>query len=65
MKLYIVTAVDHGGYDSWDVSYHLTKKGALKYIMQRKYQQWELCRYITPGSYEDDYFYISERELSE
>lgn len=65
MKLFIVTSVDYGGYDSYDVSYHLTRKGALKYIMQRKYGTWEACRYIKPNSYDDEYMYISERELHE
>lgn len=64
MKLYIVTAVDYGGYDSWDVSYHLTKKGALKYIIDYTYNTWLLCRYIKPGSYDEPNLYISERELS-
>jgi len=30
-KLFIVTAVEPGGYDSWDVSYHLTRKGRFCY----------------------------------
>lgn len=64
-KLFIVTAVEPGGYDSWNVSYHLTRKGALKYIMARRYAVWNDLRYIYPGSYDDDYFYISEGELCE
>lgn len=63
VKLYVVTAVDPGGYDSWDVSYHLTRKGALKYIMDRKYESWEYLRYIKPNSYDDDHYYITEKEL--
>ena len=44
-KVYIVKSVDPGGYDSYDVSYHLTRKGALKFIMSRKYTAWNDLRY--------------------
>ena len=37
MKLYVVNTVSCDGYDSWETSYHLTRKGALKMIMQRQY----------------------------
>lgn len=65
MKIYIVVSVDHGGYDSWDVSYHRTRKGALKFIMNSKYADWNRFRYIQQGGYEDNYMYITERELYE
>lgn len=64
-KMYVVTSVDHGGYDSWDVSYHKTRKGALRYIINSNYRQWELCRYIASGSYDELYMYITERELDD
>ena len=48
MKLYVVNTVSCDGYDSWESSYHLTRKGALKMIMQRQYDNWELCRYVQP-----------------
>ena len=62
-KLYVVTSVDHGGYDSLDVSYHLSRKGALKFIMNSNYYNWMVCRYISPGSYDELTMYITEREL--
>lgn len=64
-KLYVVTLLDCGGYESQDISYHLTRKGVLKFIMQCKYENWEACRYIEPNSYEDEHFYIYERELKD
>lgn len=64
-KLFIVQLVSCDGYDSWEVSYHLTKKGAYKYIMQRKYSLWQNYGYIPPDSYEDEYMYIREVELNE
>lgn len=64
-KIYIVTSVDYGGYDSYDISYHLSRKGALKYIMNCKYADWLTYRYIVPGGYEDSCLYISERDLHE
>lgn len=63
MKVYVVNAVDPCGYDSWEISYHLTRKGALKYIMNAKYSNWEKWRYITPGGYEDEHFFLSEHDL--
>lgn len=65
MKIYIVVSVDPCGYDSWDVSYHKTRKGALRFIMKSKYDYWDRFRYITPGGYEDNHMYINERELFE
>lgn len=65
MKIYIVVSVDHGGYDSWDVSYHKTRKGALLFIMRSNYQNWLDYRYVRPGGYEELTMYIIERELEE
>lgn len=66
MKLYVVNTVSCDGYDSWESSYHLTRKGALKMIMQRQYANWEECRYIPPGnSYDELRMYITEKELME
>lgn len=62
-KFYIVVFVDT--YDEYEVSYHKTKKGAHKEIMRRKREAWEQFRYITPGSYEDCYFKIKEKELND
>jgi len=62
-KIYIVYEVDPCGYDSWESSHHLTKKGALKFIMDSQYDDWLRCRYITPGGYDDRSMYITEREL--
>ena len=64
-KLYIVNTVSCDGYDSWESSYHLTRKGALKYIMACQYKNWELCRYVQPDSYDELRMYITERELFE
>jgi len=64
-KLYVVTSIDHSGYDTWDMSYHLTRKGALKYIMDCQYKNWELFRYVRPNSYDELRMYIEERELFE
>jgi hypothetical protein len=64
-KLYIVTMVDPCGYDSWDVSYHLTKKGAYRAIIDRNYLNWEECRYINAGSYDDLHMYVREGVLQE
>lgn len=60
-KLYIVNQVDD--YDSWPCSYHLSRKGALREIMRRNYLNWQQCRYVIPGSYDDLHLYISESEL--
>ena len=65
MKIYIVVSIDPGGYDSWDVSYHLTRKGALQFIMRAQYNNWNRCRYIQQGSYDDEHMYIRERDLVE
>ena len=64
-KLYIVNTVSCDGYDSWESSYHLTRKGALKYIMDSQYNNWEECRYVQPGSYDELRMYITEKELFE
>lgn len=63
-KLYIVNS-SYDGYDSYEIGYHLTRKGALKHIMDRKYNDWELCRYIQPGSYDESRMWITEGVLSE
>lgn len=65
MKLYVVNTASPDGYDSWESSYHLTRKGALKMIMQRQYHNWELCRYVQSGSYDELRMWISEKELME
>lgn len=65
MKIYIVVSVDYGGYDSWDVSYHKTRRGALKFIMNSNYDNWMNCRYVRPGGYEELTMYVIERELEE
>lgn len=64
-KLYIVTMIDPCGYDSWDVSYHLTKKGAYRAIIDRNYLNWEQCRYIHSGGYDELQMYIREGILQE
>lgn len=64
-KLYIVNLIGCDGYDVYEVSYHRTRKGALRYIMARKYQMWELLRHIQPGGYDDECMYVTERELFE
>ena len=64
-KLYVVNTVSCDGYDSWESSYHLTRKGALKMIMQTQYRNWEMCRYVQPDSYEELRMYITEKELLE
>lgn len=63
-KLYIVNS-SYDGYDSYEVGYHLTRKGALRHIMARKYHELEMCRYVQPGSYDDGHFWITEGILSE
>ncbi len=60
-KLYVVSYVED--YDGYECSYHKTRKGALKYIMQRQYEHWDLCRYV--GGYDELFFSIREKELSE
>lgn len=60
-KVYIVTYV--GDYDSYDVSYHKTRKGAFKYIMHRQYENWTLCRYV--NSYDQLFFVVTEQEVME
>lgn len=62
--LYIVN-ICYDGYDSSEVGYHLTRKGALKEIIARNYHNWELCRYIQPGSWDDLHMWISEGKLEE
>ena len=65
-KLYVVNTVSCDGYDSWESSYHLTRKGALKFIMKSQYRNWELCRYVQPNnSYDELRMYITEKELFE
>ena len=65
VKLYVVNTVSYDGYDSWESSYHLTRKGALKMIMKTQYTNWEMCRYVQPDSYEELRMYITEKELLE
>lgn len=63
MKLYIVNYISD--YDSYEVSYHKTKVGAYKYIMKRQYDNWKLLGYVQPGSYDELYFTVTEKELKE
>lgn len=61
-KIYVVTS--HDTYDSWDVSYHKTKKGAYKWIMATKYQEWLAYRYLS--DYHNSYdYYVSEKHLGD
>lgn len=62
-KIYVVVFVDTDHH--YEVSYHRTRKGAHKEIMMRKREAWEHYRYIAPGSYEDYYFTIREKELND
>lgn len=62
-KVYIVHEIDPCGYDSWECSHHLTRKGALKFIIDSHYDDWMRFRYITPGGYDDRSMYITDREL--
>lgn len=60
-RVYIVTEVDD--YDSYDVSYHKTRKGALRYVMDRQYENWELDRYTR--EYYQSVFTVKEQEVKE
>ena len=60
-KVYIVTHV--GDYNSYDVSYHKTRKGALKYIIERQYENCQLCRYVS--EYDKLFFVVKEQEVKE
>lgn len=64
-KLYVVNTVSYDGYDSWESSYYLTRKGALKFIMKSQYRNWELCRYVQPNSHDELRMYIKEKDLFE
>lgn len=61
-KIYVVSS-SYDGYDSYEISYHKTRKGALKYIIDRNYEAWELCRYIHDDSYDKPHMWITEKEL--
>lgn len=65
LPIFIVVQLSHDGYDSWDVSYHLTKKGAWRAIIEMNYQNWLNCRYVRPGSWDDLHLYIREGVISE
>lgn len=43
--VYIVTSCD--SYDSWDISYHMSLKAALRACISYRYHDWEVCR--VPG----------------
>ena len=60
-KVYIVVFVED--YDSFEVSYHKTKKGAYREIMRRQYENWTLCRYV--NEYDMLYFTVYEKDLKE
>lgn len=60
-KVYIIVLVED--YDSYEVSYHKTKKGAYREIIRRQYENWSICRYVS--EYEMLYYTIHERELME
>lgn len=60
-KVYVVMYVED--YDSYEVSYHKTKKGAYREIMRRQYVNWKLCRYVS--EYDVLYFTVYEKELKE
>ena len=60
-KVYIVTEVED--YDSHDVSYHKTRKGALKYIIERQYENCQLCRYVS--EYDKLFFVVKEQGVKE
>lgn len=62
-KIYVVTS--HDEWDSWDIGYFKTKKGAYKWIMQLKYEQWMLHRYINEYSYGVMDYYVDEKELND
>jgi hypothetical protein len=68
-KLYIVMCIDPCGYDSYEVGYHLTKKGAYRAIMGHMYHDWEQHRYIpqdgSPYFYTTESYYIREAALEE
>lgn len=56
----------YDGYDVDEVSYHLTRKGALRSIMKRKYKTWEHLRYIhDDDTYSLPNMWIAERNLYE
>lgn len=61
MKIYIVNWVED--YDSFEVSYHLTRKGALREIMRRQYENWQICRYV--NGFDELFFHVSVRDLKE
>lgn len=61
MKVYIVNWIED--YESFEVSYHLTRKGALREIMRRQYEHWALCRYVS--GYDEHFYSVSERDLNE
>lgn len=58
---YVVVAVEN--YDSWDISYHKSLKGAVRACIAYKYADWEVCR--VPG-YDIDMtcdYYVNEVPL--
>lgn len=64
-KLFVVLSC-WDGYDSNEVSYHLTRKGALRFIIASNYQTWQDMRYIHEGdTYSLPHMWIAERELYE
>jgi hypothetical protein len=62
--LYVVNE-SYDGYDAYEISYHLTRKGALRFIMRQNYKTWELCRYINEDSWDMPHMWISEGVLRE
>lgn len=60
-KLYVVSYVED--FDSYEVSYHLTKKGAYRWIMRQQYENWLRCRYVS--GYDELFYSVRETELRE
>lgn len=62
--VYIIESVDYGGYDSWEIGYHLTKVGAIKTVLAYTRDDWEKFR--TPEGMEYAcHYYIREARLSD
>lgn len=62
--VYIVVSVDGGGYDSYDIEHHMSKRSAMKSVIRKNYELWQHYRYLSDYnlSYESDY-YIREAPL--
>lgn len=62
-KLYIVSLSYVEDYESFEVSYHLTKKGAYRWIIRQQYENWLRCRYVY--GYDELFYSIREGKLLE